>query len=149
MHIVLWIFIFLGVFLIMEFMAWFTHKYIMHGFLWNLHRDHHHKDHDSWFERNDAFFIFYAVVSMSFIMLGARTGFWYGWPIGFGIMAYGAAYFIVHDIFIHQRFKLFRNANHWYAKGVRRAHKMHHKHLGKGDGECFGMLFVPFKYFKK
>ena len=71
------------------------------------------------------------------------------WALGFGILAYGIAYFLVHDIFIHQRFKLFRSANHWYAKGVRRAHKMHHKHLGKGDGECFGMLFVPFKYFKK
>jgi uncharacterized membrane protein YraQ (UPF0718 family) len=23
------------------------------------------------------------------------------------------------------------------------------KHLGKEDGECFGMLVVPFKYFKK
>mgnify|MGYP003677155895 CR=1 FL=1 len=67
----------------------------------------------------------------------------------FGILAYGIAYFLVHDIFIHQRFKLFRNANNWYSRGVRRAHKMHHKHLGKGDGECFGMLFVPFKYFKK
>ncbi|MFI0492282.1 MAG: beta-carotene hydroxylase, partial [Flavobacterium sp.] len=27
-------------------------------------------------------------------------------------------------------------------------HKVHHKHLGKQNGECFGMLFVPFKYFK-
>jgi beta-carotene 3-hydroxylase len=133
----------------MEFMAWFTHKYVMHGFLWSLHKDHHRKDHDSWFERNDAFFIFYAVVSMSFIMIANNTDFWYGWPIGFGILAYGIAYFFVHDIFIHQRFKLFRNANNWYARGVRRAHKMHHKHLGKEDGECFGMLFVPFKYFKK
>jgi beta-carotene 3-hydroxylase len=25
---------------------------------------------------------------------------------------------------------------------------MHHKHLGKSGGECYGMLFVPFKYFK-
>jgi beta-carotene 3-hydroxylase len=25
---------------------------------------------------------------------------------------------------------------------------MHHKHSGKEDGECFGMLLVPFKYFK-
>ena len=40
--------------------AWFSHKYIMHGFLWSLHKDHHHKDHDSHFERNDAFFLFYA-----------------------------------------------------------------------------------------
>jgi len=149
MKIALWILIFLATFSIMEFMAWFTHKYIMHGFLWSLHKDHHKKDHDSWFERNDVFFIFYAVVSMSFIMLGNNTDFWIGYPIGFGIMAYGAAYFMVHDIFIHQRFKIFRNANNWYARGVRRAHKIHHKHLGKEEGECFGMLFVPFKYFKK
>ena len=149
MKIAFWILIFLTTFSIMEFMAWFTHKYIMHGFLWSLHKDHHKKDHDSWFERNDAFFIFYAVVSMSFIMLGNSSDFWIGYPIGFGIMAYGAAYFMVHDIFIHQRFKIFRNANNWYARGVRRAHKIHHKHLGKEEGECFGMLFVPFKYFKK
>ena len=149
MKIALWILIFLGTFCFMEFMAWFTHKYIMHGFLWSLHKDHHRKDHDSWFERNDAFFIFYAVVSMSFLMIADNTSFWYGWPLGFGILAYGITYFLVHDIFIHQRFKMFRNANNWYARGVRRAHKIHHKHLGKEEGECFGMLFVPFKYFKK
>ena len=149
MKIALWFLIFISTFSIMEFMAWFTHKYIMHGFLWNLHKDHHKKDHDSWFERNDAFFIFYAVVSMGFILMANTSDFWIGYPIGFGIMAYGAAYFLVHDIFIHQRFKIFRNANNWYARGVRRAHKIHHKHLGKEKGECFGMLFVPFKYFKK
>ncbi|MDP5231121.1 MAG: sterol desaturase family protein [Cellulophaga sp.] len=143
------IIIFLATFGFMEFMAWFSHKYIMHGFLWVLHKDHHHKDHDSWFERNDAFFIIYAVVSMGLIMIASNTWFWFGYPIGFGIMAYGAAYFLVHDIFIHQRFKIFRNADNWYAKGVRRAHKIHHKHLGKEKGECFGMLFVPLKYFKK
>ncbi len=149
MKIALSILIFLGTFAFMEFMAWFTHKYVMHGFLWGLHKDHHKKDHDSWFERNDFFFIFYAVVSMSFIMVANNTDFWYGWALGFGILAYGIAYFFVHDIFIHQRFKFFRNANNWYARGVRRAHKIHHKHLGKEKGECFGMLVVPFKYFKK
>ncbi|WP_394975819.1 beta-carotene hydroxylase [uncultured Croceitalea sp.] len=149
MKIFIGIVIFIGTFSIMEFMAWFTHKYVMHGFLWSLHQDHHKKDHDSWFERNDAFFIFYAIVSMVCFYLGAETTFWYGWPLGLGILAYGIAYFMVHDIFIHQRFKIFRNANNWYAKGVRRAHKIHHKHLGKKDGECFGMLVVPFKYFKK
>ncbi len=149
MNTVIWIAIFCATFVMMEFMAWFTHKYVMHGFLWSLHKDHHHKDHDSWWERNDAFFLFYAVISMSCIMLHDPNSFWFGRPIGFGILAYGIAYFIVHDIFIHQRFKLLRNANHWYAKGVRRAHKMHHKHLGKNKGECFGMLWVPFKYFKR
>ncbi|MBC2845919.1 sterol desaturase family protein [Winogradskyella flava] len=148
MQTVFWILIFFGTFFIMEFNAWFTHKYIMHGFLWNLHKDHHHKDHDSWFERNDAFFIFYAVVSMSCFYLWSVEGIWYTLPIGFGILMYGVAYFIVHDIFIHQRFKWLRNIDNKYARGVRRAHKIHHKHLGKEKGENFGMLIVPFKYFK-
>lgn len=148
MQIFLWIVIFLGTFLIMEFNAWFTHKYIMHGFLWSLHKDHHHKDHDSWFERNDAFFIFYAIVSMTCFYLWSVQGIWFTLPIGFGILAYGAAYFVVHDIFIHQRFKWLRNIDNKYARGLRRAHKIHHKHLGKDKGENFGMLFVPKKYFK-
>ena len=51
----------------MEFMAWFSHKYIMHGFLWTLHKDHHNQNlKTSWWERNDLFFVFYAVVSMLF-----------------------------------------------------------------------------------
>ena len=149
MFISLWITIFITTFLIMEFMAWFSHKYIMHGFLWSLHADHHHKKHKSWWERNDLFFIFYALISIGCFLLWRYNIAWYGLPIGLGILAYGIAYFFVHDIFIHQRFKLFRNANNWYAKGVRRAHKVHHKHLGKEKGECFGMLLVPLKYFKQ
>ena len=146
----MWIYIavFFVTFFFMEFMAWFSHKYIMHGFLWVLHEDHHKKDHDSWFERNDLFFIFYAIVSMGFFFLWRSGIFDLGLAVGLGIFAYGFAYFMVHDIFIHQRFKLFRNANNMYSRAVRRAHKMHHKHVGKGDGECFGMLLVPFKYFK-
>jgi len=140
---------FLGTFFFMEFMAWFSHKYIMHGFLWYLHADHHKKDHDSWFERNDAFFLFYAVVSIVFFILWKYDILGIGLAIGLGIFAYGLAYFLVHDIFIHQRFKLFRTTNNRYAKAVRRAHKMHHKHIGKEHGECFGMLLVPFKYFKQ
>lgn len=147
----MWIYIlvFFLTFSLMEFLAWFTHKYIMHGFLWSLHKDHHKKDHDSWFERNDTFFIFYAVISMAFVVLWGEGYLDLGFAIGLGIFAYGLTYFLVHDIFIHQRFKLFRNANNIYARALRRAHKMHHKHIGKGDGECFGMLVVPFKYFKK
>ena len=147
MNTLLWIAVFLLTFLVMEFMAWFIHKYIMHGLLWVLHKDHHHKDHESWFERNDAFFLFFAVLSMSFLMT-ANDAFWAGFPIGFGILAYGVAYFVVHDIFIHKRFKWLRNIDNAYARGVRRAHKIHHKHLGKEKGENFGMLFVPKKYFK-
>ena len=145
----IYLLVFLAAFFLMEFIAWFSHKYIMHGFLWILHADHHKKDHDSWFERNDLFFIFYAVVSMGFFFLWRFEIFNFGLAVGLGIFAYGFTYFMVHDIFIHQRFKLLRNANNIYSRALRRAHKMHHKHTGKEDGECFGMLLVPFKYFKK
>lgn len=132
----------------MEGVAWFSHKYIMHGFLWSLHKDHHKKDHKSWFERNDFFFVIYALVSAVFVVAWGEFGFSPGLAIAAGIFAYGFTYFMVHDIFIHQRFKIFRNANNRYTKGIRRAHKIHHKNINKEDGECFGMLWVPLKYFK-
>ena len=70
----------------MEFMAWFSHKYIMHGFLWSLHKDHHNQNlKTSWWERNDLFFVFYAVVSMLFFYSQVELGFKFGFAIGFGI----------------------------------------------------------------
>jgi beta-carotene 3-hydroxylase len=44
---------------------------------------------------------------------------------------------------------LFRTATSMYGKALRRAHKIHHKHRGKKDGECFGMLLFPYKYYKQ
>ena len=148
MEQILFILVLTLTFIFMEFMAWFSHKYIMHGFLWVLHKDHHKKDHNSWFERNDLFFIFYAVVSFINVYAWGEHSFWAGLPIGIGIFVYGFSYFMVHDIFIHQRFKIFRTSNNRYARGLRRAHKIHHKNLNKDGGECFGMLWVPMKYFK-
>jgi beta-carotene 3-hydroxylase len=148
MDILIWIGIVIGTFIFMEFNAWFMHKYIMHGFLWTLHKDHHKKDHKSWFERNDAFFLFYAVLSIISFFLWETGTLSMGLPIGIGIFLYGLTYFLVHDIFIHQRFKFFKKTNNRYAKALRRAHKIHHKNIYKEKGECFGMLWVPLKYFK-
>jgi beta-carotene 3-hydroxylase len=64
-------------------------------------------------------------------------------------MAYGFAYFLVHDVIIHQRFKWFTRSNSTYVRAIRWAHKMHHKHLGKEDGESFGMLYVHKMYWDK
>ena len=133
----------------MEGVAWLTHRYVMHGFLWNLHSDHHKKEVTGFFEKNDYFFVIFAVPGMLGLMFGGQANYnWLFW-IGLGITIYGIAYFFVHDIFIHQRFKIFRNANQLYFRAIRRGHKMHHKHLGKEEGECFGMLWVPYKYFKE
>ncbi len=137
-------------FIAMECVAWATHKYVMHGVLWSLHRDHHKKDHDHLLERNDAFFLIFAVPSMLLFFLGARLGLQTPWLwMGLGILLYGIAYFFVHEVFIHQRIKRLRSARGAYFHGLRRAHKAHHKRIGKEDGECFGMLWVPLEYFRE
>lgn len=140
------ILIVVGSFLAMEGVAWFTHKYIMHGLLWTLHKDHHKKESAGFFEHNDFFFLIFAIPGIIALYIGSMNEFNVFFWIGLGITLYGLAYFIVHDIFIHQRFKLFRNTNNRYLAALRRAHKIHHKNIHKEEGECFGMLCVPFKY---
>lgn len=136
-------------FLCMEGVAWFTHKFIMHGLLWVLHKDHHKKESVGFLEHNDFFFLIFALPGIAGLFFGMQQDYNFLFWIGLGITIYGLAYFFVHDIFIHQRFRLLRNADNNYFKAIRRAHKMHHKHLGKEEGECFGMLWVPIKYFRK
>tara|TARA_B110000467_G_C18125073_1_gene370080 strand:- start:255 stop:692 length:438 start_codon:yes stop_codon:yes gene_type:complete len=134
-------------FFAMEFVAWFTHKYIMHGILWNVHLDHHQVDKNKKIQKNDYFFLIFALPSMLSIILGS-TNSNYLLYIGIGIALYGFAYFIVHEIIIHQRIKIFRNINSKYIRAIKRAHKIHHKNIEKEDGESFGMLIVALKYFK-
>jgi beta-carotene 3-hydroxylase len=136
------------VFILMEAVTWLTHKYVMHGFLWHLHEDHHKKG-PGFFEKNDAFFLIFAIPSFLSILLGKIYGNYWAMSIGIGIMLYGFAYFIVHEVIIHQRFKWFTRSNNRYVKTIRWAHKMHHKHLEKEAGESFGMLYVAKKYWEK
>ncbi|OCB74209.1 beta-carotene 3-hydroxylase [Flavobacterium glycines] len=138
----------LGVFLLMEGVTWLTHKYVMHGLMWYFHADHHQPKYEHVFERNDIFFVIFAIPSIVLFYYGVEGGINYLFFIGLGITLYGFCYFMIHDVLIHQRFKWFKNTKNKYLIGLRKAHKVHHKHLGKEEGECFGMLFVPFKYYK-
>ena len=140
--------IFFVTFLIMECVTWLTHKYVMHGVMWYFHTDHPQPTYANVFERNDIFFVIFAIPSIVLFYYGVEGGINYLFFIGLGIMFYGMCYFMIHDVLIHQRFKWFKNTNNKYLIGLRKAHKVHHKHLGKEHGECFGMLFVPFKYYK-
>lgn len=140
------LFAFFGSYIVMEFIAWSNHKYIMHGFGWFLHQSHH-LQRKGWFELNDIYFLIYAGMSMTLCYFGWKNLDYRFW-MGVGIAAYGLTYFIMHDIFIHNRIKLFRRARWRYFEAMKRAHKMHHKHLEKENGEEFGMLFFSRKYFK-
>lgn len=146
---IVYIFITLFTFMIMEGVTWCTHKYIMHGFGWFLHEDHHQPGYKNVFEKNDSFFVIFATPSILLFIYGISPELNYLFFIGLGIFFYGLAYFLVHDVLIHRRFKWFDKVSNRYFRAARKAHKIHHKHIDKPDGECFGMLFFPVKYYKE
>lgn len=137
-----------GAFWFMEFVAWFAHKYVMHTFGWSLHRDHHQPTGKR-IQRNDWFAMIFAIPSWLFMQTGVMNGFDFRFYIGTGILLYGIAYVTVHEVVIHNRWGWRKKIKNWYLQGLARAHFAHHKHKGKEDGECFGMLVVPSKYFKQ
>ena len=148
MNWLIYIGIIVATFALMEGLTWCIHRFIMHGFLWVLHKDHHQKE-PGIFEKNDAFFLIFAIPSWLFIMLGVMYQAYWSVAIGTGLTLYGIAYFLVHDVIIHQRLKWFTRSNNSYVRTIRWAHKMHHKHLGKHHGESFGFLWVAKKYWDK
>lgn len=135
----------------MEFVAWSAHKYVMHGLLWSWHEDHHqpHHEKEGFFEKNDLFFLVFALPSMSCYIIGSLTPQFWVFFIGVGISIYGLIYFLIHDVYIHQRFKWFRQLDSKYSRAILRAHGAHHAKRDKEDGESFGLLIVAKKYFKK
>jgi beta-carotene 3-hydroxylase len=129
----------------MEVVAWSSHKYIMHGFGWAWHRDHH-EPHDKMFEKNDLFGVVGAIMSMSmfafgsWVVMGDNAWIPANW-IGLGILGYGIIYTLIHDGLVHQRyFKWVPKKG--YAKRLVQAHKLHHATIGKEGGVSFGFLFA-------
>ena len=113
-----YILVVVATFIIMEGITWLTHRYVMHGFLWYLHKDHHQPE-KGFFEKNDTFFIIFAIPSILLIYFGTFNNVWWMQSIGFGIMAYGFGYFLVHDVIIHQRFRWFTRSNNRYVRAIR------------------------------
>jgi beta-carotene 3-hydroxylase len=144
----IFLFVMLLTFIVMEGITWLTHRYVMHGFLWVLHEDHHQPTGHI-LEKNDAFFLIFAIPSMLCIFFGTFKNMPWLAGLGSGVAMYGFAYFVVHEVIIHQRIKWFTRSNIRYIKVLRWAHKMHHKHLDKHESESFGMLFVSKKYWDK
>ncbi len=141
--------LFLGAFFLMEGVAWFTHKYIMHGFMWRWHRSHH-RVHPHPLERNDLFALVFSIPSIALIMIGynASNLDWLKF-IGFGILAYGIFYFIFHDVIVHRRIKIPFKAKSKYLKRIIRAHYIHHETHSKKGAKAFGFLYAPKKYEKE
>jgi len=129
----------------MELVAWASHKYVMHGFGWAWHRDHH-EPHDNLLEKNDRFALAGTALSIAMFAAGSPlvmdAGAW--WPgtwIGLGVLLYGVIYTLVHDGLVHQRW--FRWVpRRGYARRLVQAHKLHHATIGKHGGVSFGFLLA-------
>lgn len=143
--IVFYIFILILVSIFMEGVAWFLHKYVMHGFGWNLHEDHHRFSKGR-FEKNDIFGLFFSLLSFVLILTGFLGGFDIRFPIGLGVACYGIGYFLVHDVFFHRRIKIKFRPKSKYMKRVLNAHRIHHQKSRAHEGICFGFLLASKKY---
>jgi beta-carotene 3-hydroxylase len=127
----------------MELVAWSSHKYVMHGFGWGWHRDHH-EPHEKLLEKNDLFAIVGAAFSIAMFAAGSplvlgKGAWWPGTWIGLGVLAYGLIYTLIHDGLVHQRY--FRWVpKRGYAKRLVQAHKLHHATIGKEGGVSFGFV---------
>lgn len=129
----------------MEGVAWSSHRYVMHGFGWAWHRDHH-EPHTGFLERNDLFALFGAAISITFFLLGSplvrgAAAWWPGTWIGLGVLLYGVIYSAVHDGLVHQRWFCW-TPRRGYARRLVQAHRLHHATIGKHGGVSFGFLFA-------
>ncbi|MGF1545298.1 MAG: sterol desaturase family protein [Parvularculaceae bacterium] len=127
--------------LVMEGVAWLTHRYVMHGFLWSLHKSHH-EPRKGPFERNDWFGVVFSIPSIALIYYGVQ-----GRPAilaaGVGVLAYGVIYFLYHDVLVHRRIDLgFRPKRGYFARIVQ-AHRLHHAVQSKEGCVSFGFIFAP------
>ena len=124
----------------MELSAALVHRHIMHGFGWEWHRSHH-EPHDSLFERNDLYALFFAALSVVLMLVGHlwAPAFW----MGVGLIVYGVLYALVHDGLVHGRWPFRHVPRRGYLKRLYQAHKLHHAVEGKTGCVSFGFLYAP------
>lgn len=129
-----------------EFVAWFMHKYVMHGFGWFLHKDHHVTTGRR-LQRNDAYALVFAVVSFLLIFNGLRLSIVPMASAGFGVALYGIGYLVFHEIMFHKRIKWIKyRPKTRYMKRIINAHRVHHSTVSRDGARSFSFLYAPRKY---
>lgn len=132
-----------GTALFWEFVAWWMHKYVMHGPGWVLHEDHH-KTSGRRLQRNDAYALFFALCSFLLIYNGLK----FSWSVmasaGFGVALYGVGYVTFHDIMFHRRIRWIRyKPRSRYMKRIIDNHRVHHGTVTREGAVSFGFLWAP------
>ncbi len=132
----------LGVFVLMEGVAWWSHRYVMHGWGWIWHRSHH-EPRTGLFEANDLFAVVGSIAGISLFSLGWLTGSWLIYAVATGVTLYGLAYAVFHDGLVHQRWPFRWVPRHGYLRRLIQAHRLHHAVMSRGGAVSFGFLLAP------
>lgn len=123
-------------FVIMEPVTYAAHRWVMHGIGERLHRSHHRPGSTGW-EANDLYPVMFAGVVVAGMALGFNVdGLGDLVAVGVGITLYGAAYALVHDVYIHRRVGGWRPPTNRVGDHLAEAHRVHHLY----NGEPYGML---------
>ncbi len=131
-----WILIAVVAFVVMEPITAATHRWIMHGVGEFLHRSHHQR-HDSRWELNDWYPVMFAgIVNLALFAGFNLDGFAPLIPAAVGVTLYGAAYALVHDVYIHQRVGWFAGRRIEVFERLAEAHRIHHLY----NAAPYGML---------
>lgn len=123
-------------FVVMEPVTYAAHRWVMHGIGEFLHRSHHRPGSSGW-EANDLYPVAFAAVVLVGMALGFNVnGLGDLVAVGVGITLYGAAYALVHDVYIHRRVLGWRPPRSRVGDHLAEAHRVHHLY----NGEPYGML---------
>jgi beta-carotene 3-hydroxylase len=135
------LFCFLAALVAMEGVAYFAHKYVMHGFGWILHESHH-RPRKGLFELNDLYALIFAIPSIILIWFGTN-----GYPAalwaGLGVAGYGVIYFGFHDVIVHRRIHHDWRPKNRYMQRIVHAHRLHHALEEKEGAVSFGFVYAP------
>lgn len=128
-------------FVAMEPITALAHRFVMHGAGERLHRSHHRRvrpgESPRRWEANDVFPLAFASVVMLAMAIGFNVqGYRVLVPIAVGVTAYGAAYALVHDVYIHRRLGWFGDRRVPGLEQLAQAHRQHHDR----NGAPYGML---------
>ena len=141
--VVFWfILITLAVFLLMEGVAWASHRWIMHGWGWNWHQSHH-EPRTGLLEKNDLYAVVGSATGFGLFLIGYLTGSWPVYAVAAGVTGYGIAYAVFHDGLVHQRWPFTWVPRHGYLRRLIQAHRLHHAVMTRGGSVSFGFLIAP------
>ena len=123
--------------LLTEIISYIVHRFLFHGPLGEIHKTHHLPQKNV-FEKNDLFLLFFT--SLSVILVH----FVKSW--GTGMALYGLCYFLLHDMFTHNRFYRL-HLNNKILKSIKQAHHLYHLSVKRQGQEPCGFLLFDFKRF--